>query len=384
MKALWNIFLVIVLMAGAGAAGYFWGHRAQTATAGDDSDSDADIEPTPTVQTTPIRQGHIDCKIVAYGVVAARSSDVSVLSVPYEARVKQIKVAEGERIGAGAVVMEIEPSADTQLQMVQGKAAYESAAQGLEQTKARFASHLATNQDLLDAQQNLQIARLKLDSMQGEGAGGPAELKSSTGGLVAKVDVQEGQVVPAGTALVEIAGGSRLEVRLGVESSEAAFIKPGDQVALQDLGQSGATMAGTVRLVAQRINPDTRMIDVMASLPADSTLPLGDYLRGEFSAAGSDGLLVPVSAVLPDDEGFSMFTVDQGKAVEHKVTVAVRNDELALISGDGLSAGQAAVTLGNLELEDGMAVKTQGDQVASVGPSTGPSTGEASAAETDK
>jgi hypothetical protein len=76
--------------------------------------------------------------------------------------------------------------------------------------------------------------------------------------------------------------------------------------------------------------------------------------------------------------------VDQGKAVEHKVTVAVRNDELALISGDGLSAGQAAVTLGNLELEDGMAVKTQGDQVASVGPSTGPSTGEASAAETYK
>jgi membrane fusion protein, multidrug efflux system len=357
MKAVWNLFMVLALMAGAGAAGYFIGHRAASPAASEQPDSGDDVAPTPTVQTSPIQRGRIERAITAYGVVAAQTGDIAVLSAAFESRIKKILVVPGQRLDADTPAIEIEPSPDTQLQMLQAKAAVESATKDLDQTRTRFSSQLATNQDLLQSEQNLRLAKLKLDSMQSEGAGGAMKLKA--GGLVAKVDVQEGQVVPAGTPLVEVAGSGKLQVRLGLEPTDAAAIHAGDRVALQNIGSDGPGVVGKVQMVAQRINPDTRLTDVFVALPPDAAMPLDAYVRGELTIAGADGLVVPRSAVLPGDEGYSLFTVEQGKAVEHKVTIALQNDRSAQVSGEGLSAGQAAVVLGNLELEDGMTVNVQ-------------------------
>jgi membrane fusion protein, multidrug efflux system len=75
-----------------------------------------------------------------------------------------------------------------------------------------------------------------------------------------------------------------------------------------------------------------------------------------------NGLVAPRSAVLPnDDGGYSLFTVENGKATEHKVSITGQDDQSTEITGDGLAAGQAVVTVGNLELEDGMSVKTGGE-----------------------
>jgi RND family efflux transporter MFP subunit len=377
MKVFWNIFMVAALMAGSCAVGYFLGHRGNAAGSQDSDPADAP-QPAPMVQTALIRQGHVDRKIVAYGVVTAQSGDVSVLSVPFESRVKKIDVVPGQRLDAGAAVIDLDPSSDSRLELLEAKSAAEAATQDLQQTKARYASHLATNQDLLASQQNLQTATLKLQSLQSEGAGSSKQLKSAAGGLVIRVDAQEGQAIPAGTALVEIAAPAALQVRLGVEPQDASVIHLGDQVSLQELRDGSSALAGTVRMVSQQVDPDTRMIDVFVALPSDPTLPMGDYLSGELSVAGADGLVVPLSAVLPDDEGYSMFTVEQGKAVQHKVSVAAKNDQLAQISGDGLAPGQLIVVSGNLELADGMSIKTDSEEAA-----TAPSSND-QAAEADK
>jgi RND family efflux transporter MFP subunit len=357
MRVAWNIFMVLALMAGTGAVGFFIGHRGAAPAKTEDSDADS-INPIPSVQTVPIRQGRIGRLITGYGVVAARSGDMAVLSVAFESRVKKIFVVGGERLDAEAPVIELEPSPDTKLQMLQARSAVENATSDLEQTRRRFSDHLATNQDLLQSQQNMQLAQLKLDSLQSEGASGSAVLKGI--GLVDKVDVQEGQVVAAGSALVEIAAGRELQVRLGVEPSDAADIHVGDSVSLQMIRAEAPAVQGKVRMIAERINADSRLAEVLISIPADAALPLDSYVRGQLTIAGADGFIVPRSAVLPEDEGFSMFTVDQGKAVEHKVAIAAEDDQSAEITGEGLAAGDAVVSLGNLELEDGMSVKSDG------------------------
>ena len=59
MRVVWNIFMVLALMAGAGAVGFFIGHRAvvpaESADSGDSGDADS-IQPVPTVQTAPMRR----------------------------------------------------------------------------------------------------------------------------------------------------------------------------------------------------------------------------------------------------------------------------------------------------------------------------------------
>ncbi len=356
MRAVWNIFIVLALMAGAGAVGFFIGHRGAAPVDTDDSDPDS-IQATPTVQTVPIRQGRIGRRIIGYGVVAAQSGDVAVLSVAFESRVKKVLVVAGQRLDGEEPVIELEPSADTQLQMLQAKSGVEAAKTDLEQTRRRFGDHLATNQDLLQSEQNMQLAQLKLDSLQKEGADGSVVLRGT--GLVEKVDVQEGQVVPAGGALVEIGAGRQLQVRLGVEPTDAADIHVGDSVSLQLIRSDAAAVEGKVRMISRRIDPDSRLAEVLISIPQNAALPLDAYVRGELMIAGAGGLVVPRSAVLPDDEGFSMFTVDQGKAVEHKVSIAGEDDQSAEITGEGLAEGQAVVAVGNMELEDGMSVKVE-------------------------
>ncbi|HEX4053375.1 MAG TPA: efflux RND transporter periplasmic adaptor subunit [Tepidisphaeraceae bacterium] len=355
MKVVWNLFLVVLLMAAAGFAGYFIGHRGVTASAPEVSDDSSD-DPIPAVRTVPIQQTRIEQKMIAYGVVTAQPADMTILSLPFESQVKKVLVVPGQRLAAETPVIEIEPSTDTQLQMLQAKAAVLAAAADIRQTRQRYSAHLATNQDLLQSEQNQQMARLKLDSLEKQGAGGAEQLKAS--GLVAKVDVQDGQIVPAGSPLLEVAAPDKLEVRLGIEPSDVSELHVGDAVLIRPINSDASPMHGKVMMIAQRIDPETRLSDVSVSLPADAAVPLDTSVSGELTVASADALVVPRSAVLPGDDGYSLFTVDHDKAAEHKVILGVRNDDAVQVVGDGLAAGQAVVILGNLELEDGMTVKT--------------------------
>jgi RND family efflux transporter MFP subunit len=367
MKVVWNLFLVASLMGAAGVAGYFLGHRGPATETSDDSGQT--IEPVPSVRTAPIQESHIERKVVAFGAVTAQTSDVSILSVPFESHVTKILVIPGQRLDSETPVIEIEPSPDTQLQMLQAKLVEQAAAADIQQTRQRFNARLATNQELLQSEQNLQIARVKLDAMQKQGAGGAQQLKAS--GLVSKVDVQPGQVVAAGSPLVEVAAGGRIQVRLGIEPSDAAAVHIHDHVVVIPTN-SESSIQGTVEMISQRINPETRLIDLFVSLPSNVVMPLDASVRGELTLAGADGLVVPHSAVLPDDGGYSLFTVEGGKATEHKVTLGVQNDQSVQISGDGLAAGQSVVVLGNLELEDGMTIniETASAEPAATQPTT--------------
>ncbi|MGD0464668.1 MAG: HlyD family efflux transporter periplasmic adaptor subunit [Tepidisphaeraceae bacterium] len=367
MKVVWNLLVVACLMAAAGFAGYLLGHRAPAPEAPEESDQS--IQPVPAVRTAPIQQTRIERKITAYGVVTAQTSDVAILSLPFESRVRKVLVIPGERLDSAAPVIELEPSPDTQVQLLQARLAHQAADKDFSLTRQRFDAHLATNQDLLVSAQNLEMARLKLDSLEKQGAGSIVQLKSS--GLVSKVDVQQGQIIPAGSPLVEMSLGGRVQVRLGIDPAEAAAVHLQDRVLVSQTN-SQSSVEGKVQMVSQRINPDARLIDVFVSLPPDAAMPLDASVRGELTIAAADALVVPRSAVLPDDQGYSLFTVENQKATEHKVTLGVQNDDSVQINGDGLAAGQAVVILGNLELEDGMTVnvETASTEPAATQPTT--------------
>jgi len=64
--------------------------------------------------------------------------------------------------------------------------------------------------------------------------------------------------------------------------------------------------------------------------------------------------------VLPDGEAQVLFTVKNGKAVRHEVTLGIASGDSVEVTGAGLHAGDMVVTLGNYELTDGMAVQAGG------------------------
>ena len=326
---------------------------------------------TVTVTTAPLRSGTVPDTITAYGSVTAEPGVVAVLSVEVDCRVRALRVAGGQSVEAGAAVIEVEPSPDAKLQLLDARNALDNVRKDAASARQRFDLKLATTADVQTAEAALRSAQAKLDDLKGRGAGEDHRvITAAAAGLVAKVDVQVGQLVPAGGPLVELVPAGQIEVRLGVEPAEAASVRPGQPV---ELSPTTATdddepTAATVRLVTRRVSPDSRLVDVFAAPAETDRLLLDQAVRGEVTLRTVSGLVVPHDALLPGDDGFSIFTVVDGKAVKHAVKVAVQTDREAAITGDGLHAGDAVVVAGALELDDGAAVTVAPPTTAPAAP----------------
>ena len=315
-----------------------------------------EVKPTATVQTVKLAQGPIVVTVTAYGTVVAQPGELESVSVQYESKVVRLFVSAGEPVKEGRPLIEIEPSPDTKLQLAEAASAAEATQSQLEQTQRRFEMKLAVNQDLQKARQEARDAAAKLSNLTARGAGERTTLKADLNGLLASIDVRIGQIVPAGGPLLSLVPARQIEVLLGVEPETAGRLREGQKVRVLAVNQAGVEGVGGIRLVTQRVNPQTRLVDTFVTVPPDMPLLLDGYVRGEIPVAEKEALVVPRDAVLPGDDGPILFTVRDGHAVEHKVTTGLETDTQTEVTGDSLRVGDEVVTVGNYQLEDGMAV----------------------------
>ena len=153
---------------------------------------------------------------------------------------------------------------------------------------------------------------------------------------------------------------NRLEVRLGVEPEDINRVTPNQPVSLTRVNVPAApAVTGHIRKISYGVDPATRLVDVFVTLPATADFLLDESISGEITVASVQGLIVPHSAVLPEGQGYSLFTIEDNRAVKHLVQVGLRNDKEVEIKDADLQAGEPVVVLGNYELKDGMAVKVE-------------------------
>ena len=313
------------------------------------------------VQVAKVQRKVISEKTIVYGSVVVQPGKTHSVSLAFETRVRHILVAPGQFVQENDPLTEIEPSPAAQLQMQQAKNASEAAQKELKQTRERFDLKLATNQDLSAAEKTARDAEAQLTTLQRAGAGGDNRIRAGQAGVVAKVDVQDGQIVPAGGPLIEIVAENEIEVKLGVEAEDLPAVPPGAAISIFPINDPTASQAeGSVRLITRRIDPATRLVDAYVSLPEGTKLLLDGYVRGEVQHTEKNALVVPRSAVLPNESrSYDIFTVANGKAVKHTVKVGLQNPDQVQIIGDDLHENDSVVTVGNSQLEEGMAVEIQ-------------------------
>ncbi len=337
--------------------GYWLGHRSGGTPAADESENSDG--PVASVTLAPIKQKSITDVVTAYGSVITQPGKSHAVSVAYETRVRHVLVAPGQPVTKGQPLVEIDPSPQTQLQLAQARSAADAAQKELDQTQQKFNLKLATNQDLNQAKKNAENAQLQLQTLEQQGAASAQVVKAEMDGLVGKVDVQDGQIVQPGSPLVELVQENEIEVKLGVEPEDAVHVAVGQPVALFRVHTTGTPpITGRVRLITQRVDPDTRLVDVYVSLPDEKELWLDSYFRGELKTQTHDALVVPRSAVLPAGDGYVLYTVKDQRAVAHQVQIGIQNAKETEIIASDLKAGEPVVVRGNYELSDGMAVTT--------------------------
>ncbi len=124
----------------------------------------------------------------------------------------------------------------------------------------------------------------------------------------------------------------RLEWRAEVIASELARIKPGQRVAIE--AANGVRLAGTVRIVAPTVDPQTRMAIVYVDLPSGNAAKAGMYARGEFELATGKVVTLPQSAIARI-EGFDYAFLLQPDARVRALKIEVgrrRGDRIEIVT----------------------------------------------------
>jgi membrane fusion protein (multidrug efflux system) len=354
--------ILIVVVVACLLAGIYWFYREQQTPNTEIASTPKEAkEPVASVHVVPIKRAAISTGITAYGEVVPAPGAIQVVSMPYESQVLHVMVSNAQRISVNDALVEIGLSPETKLQLEQARNDYEISGQSLRHMQQLFDLKLATNNQLLQAKQTFQQAELRLESLKQRGISGTQQvIRAKVTGLVSKVHVQEGVIVPAGNPLVEIVAQNRLEVRLELEAEDIVRLHPGQPVVLTYVDTPvPKVVTGDVRKISRAVNPASRLVDVFVKLPESPKFLLGEYILGKITVTSSCGLVVPRSAILPEKDKYILFTIREGRAVKHIVQVGLESANEVEISAADLRPGEQVVVLGNYELKDGMAVKVE-------------------------
>ena len=194
-------------------------------------------------------------------------------------------------------------------------------------------------QVIRDIQQHKPIGRI------------PAAIRSPIGGTVVEKLITPGQLLQAGTTpCFTVANLSRVWVMAQISGLDLDSVSVGDTAEIET-GADSTHMTGRVGNISALVNPDTRA--VVARVEVDNprgALKKQMYVRVHIRArAQSTGLLVPVSAILRDDENLPFVYVVQpdGSFARQHVTLGYRAGDQYDIP-EGLEAGAQVVVDGGL------------------------------------
>ena len=310
----------------------------------------------------------------AGGVVQARTT--ATIMARILAPVQEIRVAPGDRVRAGQVLVVLDgrdlgaharSAHAAALAADQGAsaAASEREAADTALTLARatqeriaglHAKRSATTQEFDDATGALHAAEARAAGAAARARAAVSDVESARAsseaadttesfalitapfaGIITEKMVEPGNMAVPGTPLVRLEDtrGFRLDVR--VDESRIGDVSPGAVVPVSlDSGTGGATttVSGTVAEISRAVDADARAFLVKITLPDTPGLHSGGFGRARFSAPARRALTVPAGALVRRGQMTSVFVVEKDVARVRLVNVSGTEVLAGLSDGD--------------------------------------------------
>lgn len=332
---------------------------AACSSSGGDVSTSADQKAPVVVDTAAPVQREFHTHVEAFGTLAADSRHAQTLTLPQAGQIVAADVTSGRRVRRGQTLLKLATDPNARNTYQQSVNALNQTRDELTRTQRLRDEKLATNSQLDAARKALADAQATLDAQAKlGGAQAVTALTAPSDGVVTALDVALGERVAAGAKLVEFTPQLALAAQLGVEPEAAARIRPGMAAAITPVYATNAQpLPGTVAVVADAVNPQTHLVDVLATIDGgdNAGLAAGAALSARIDVAQFKAWSVPRDALLNDEQGDYVFQIEQGKA--HRVSVKVVSPDGDPVGVDGkLDAGAPVIALGAYELSDGDAV----------------------------
>jgi RND family efflux transporter MFP subunit len=329
------------------------------------------------VRTAVATRRPFDETIDALGTVSARPGRIAELSAPAPTRITHIYVSVGERVAAGAPLVQLD-RAPFDAQSRSAEVALTTAERAYERASRLVAAGILARKDLDQAASDR--ARARSDAVAARRAQTLATLRSPIAGVVTRLTAVLGGPADPSQPMVEFADPAAPDLLLRVSPTRAARVHPGAAVILSAgqrtseaadsaTGPGGGTGTealgtGTVEDVSATVDSASRSVTVRARIAHPvRTLRIGETVFGSIVlATRPNAVTVPVDALVPDGEGMKVFVLDSAHiAHATPVSVGARTEKLAEITR-GLSGGEMVVTYGAYGVTDSARVVPLAEQ----------------------
>lgn len=313
-------------------------------------------QPNVQVQLTQLKKGSLPQTVTAYGKVEPTASALRTIMAPAAAVVDEIYVRQGQEIDANAPLLRLAPSPATQSAYSQAESALRVASDLVARTRNMVQQHLATAQQLAEAEKSQADAKATLAALQAQGAGGANTLKAPFRAVVTAIATVPGAIVSEGAPLLSLAGPGEIVLKAGVIPAEAGSIAAEDPATIKAVGQNDS-VTGKVVLRGAMVDPASGTIPIEVALPAGKFL-LGQAAVATITTGEVTGYIVPHEAILVDDQGHP-YVVQATNMTAKRVAVRVLNatGDQDVVDGP-LDTAAPLVLAGNYQLKDGMKMHT--------------------------
>lgn len=327
------------------------------------------------VEVATLADGDVEQSSEFIGAVKSRRSVT--VQPQVEGFITRIAVTSGDRVRAGAVLMEIDAG-----RQEAAVATLEAQRGARDADLVYWRQQAARLRTLLDAgavsQQEFDQAAATVKSGEAQLAALDQQIREQrvelgyhrvlapAAGVVGDIPVRVGDRVTRASILTTIDDNQDLEVYVQVPVQQAPDLRLGLPVRLVD--DAGATLReATVSFIAPSVDPATQSVLAKATLDAPDGLRNDQYVRARIVWRSSRGLTVPLVAVTRVNGRFFVFTAEK----DGQTTIArQRPVDLGPLVGNnyvvlkGLTAGEQLIVSGVQKIGDGTPVAPQSAGVA--------------------
>jgi len=303
-------------------------------------------------------------------VATLRSRDSAVLMPQVEGEIVDIRVHSGDRVSAGAVLMQIDPAKQqaTVTSQESAKAAQLAnlkwAQQQYERTSSLYAAGVVSKQDLDQAKAAMDAAQAQLQALDAQVREQQVQLHyhnvvAPRNGIVGDIPVRVGDRVTNTTPLTTVDKPGSLEAYIYVPVERSPQLKLDTPVQIVD-GAGNVMADSRISFISPQVDNTTQTVLIKARIANnEDKLRNLQFIRARVIWGMHQGPVVPVLAVSRiGGQYFAFVAEDQnGKLVAHqkplRVGEMVGDDYVVL---EGIKPGDKVIVSGTQFLVDGAAV----------------------------
>ena len=308
-------------------------------------------------------------------VATLKSRDSAVIMPQVEGQITQIYVHSGDRVSAGAPLMQIDPAKQqaTVNSQEDTRAAQEAnlkwAKQQYERASTLYSAGVASKQELDQAKAALDAAQAQMRALDANVREQQVQLHyyrvaAPTAGIVGDIPVRVGDRVTNTTVLTTVDKPGTLEAYIYVPIERSSQLRLNMPVEIVD--SAGNLIAESrISFVSPQVDNTTQTVLVksrIANKNKKDVLRTSQFIRARIIWGTRNGPVVPVLAVSRVGGQYFAFVAEQnnGSYVAHqrplKLGEMAGNDYVVL---DGIKPGDKVVVSGTQFLVDGMPVIPQ-------------------------